>query len=357
MQVVNTISGQSVGPVYPSSGRWRNQANGVGSGEHTFKLDDARYAQPRVYWRDKFIEHRRTLVVSWNEKAVYAGRVVGTDWNADAHELTVRHEEIRGAFADRLPFGPEHAGAGTAPASGTTFTGRSLRGMARAVVERGFVSDNTRRTLPINLGPDYTGSLTRFWAWHEFPTIESMLTSVQDADGGPDVWLEPMWTSTGLEWQLRLGNPRLSAGTFEFVRGVPDSPVLGLTLLKDGKKQSTQTWGLGQGSGVDKLVEVAEAAGQPDMPVLDRTLLLNNIEDSAALRSLADGHAAAHYNPTAQWQFSLRVGPTVDPSLIRPGSTLRVLVQEDEWVETQMVVGRVVSVEGGLGDVLSVGVQ
>ena len=54
---------------------------------------------------------------------------------------------------------------------------------------------------------------------------------------------------------------------------------------------------------------------------------------------------------------TIRIGPNVDPSLIRPGSTLRVLTQEDEWVETQWVVGRVVSVEGGLGDVLTVGVQ
>lgn len=351
-----TITGISAGPVWPVSGTWRCQANGVGEGEHTFHLNDPEHAMPRVYWRDKFVHRRRTLVQSWDEKAVYAGEIIDTNWDAAQHLLTVRHREIRGAFS-RLPFGPEHIGpGGKAPTSGSQFSGLSLRGIARAVVMRGFDSPNARRRLPIDFGPDYPGSESWWWSWHQFPTIDSMLTEVQNSDGGPDVWLEPTWTATGLQWKLRLGNPRLSAGEFTYARGVPESPVVDFSVQQEATKQATNVWGLGQGSGVDMLAAVKELAATPDMPVLDRVESFKDVSDGRVLQSLTDGAAAAYAVPTPLATFKLRIGPTVDPSKIRPGSVLNVVVPEDEWIEQQKFTGRVVSVEGDMSDVLTVGV-
>ena len=356
MTSVVTLDGRSAGPIWPETGSWRNQGNGVGEGQHTFLLADPEHAMPRVYWRDKFVKRRRTLVQSWDGVAVYAGEVIDTDWDADEHRLTVMHREIRGMFS-RLPFGPEHIGpGGKAPTSGSQFTGLSKRGLARAVVMRGFDSPNARRRLPIDFGPEYPGSESAWWSWHQFPTIESMLTEVQNSDGGPDVWLEPMWTQTGLEWKLRLGNPRLSAGSFTYVRGVDESPVVGLQVREDATRQATQVWGLGQGSGVDMLASVKELPATPDMPVLDRVEAFKDVSDGGVLQSLTDGAAAAYAVPTPLATFKLRIGPTVHPAMIRPGTVLNVRVPEDEWIEQQQFTGRVVSVEGDLSDVLTVGV-
>lgn len=348
---VVTLSGVSVGPVWAESGRWSCQSNGYGSGEHTFLLKDKRHAQPRVYWRDKFVPRRRTIVQSYDGKAVYAGEVTGASWDADAGRLTVRSREVRGMFADRLPFGPEHAASdGRAPTGFTAFEDMSRRGLARAVVERGFVSDNEKRRIPLDLGPTYAGSETRVWEWHKFPTIESMLTSVQDEDGGPDVWFEPTWTPTGLQWVLKLGNPHLSAGTFDYVRGVPDTPVLKFQVSEDATRQASNVWGLGEGAGRDTLTAVESNVTTPDMPVLDRVEPFKDQDNSAALQSLTDGAASLHAVPNTVAKFRLRIGPTVDPSLIRPGSTLRVWTPEDEWLEQSRFSGRVVSVSGDMGD-------
>lgn len=358
MQSVVTLTGQSVGPVFPESGRWRNQVNGFGEGEHTFLLGDELNKQHRLYWRDKFIEHRRTLVVSWNGKAVYAGQIVGTpEWDADEKRLTVRHREIRGMFGSRLPFGPEHVGSeGRVPQGESSFWALDKRGILRAVLRRGFESDNAQRVLPIDFGPDFAGTEVRSWPWHEFPTIESMVRSVQDEVGGPDVWFEPTWTPTGLKWLLKLGNPQLSAGTFNYVRGVDETPVVGFKVRRDALKQATNTWGLGHGTGKDTLAAVAVSVQTPDMPVLDRVEPFKDIESSTVLQSLTDESSRAHAAPTQLATYRLQVGPTVDPSLIRPGSVLRVRTPEDEWLDAQVFEGRLASVEGDMGNVLTVGV-
>lgn len=353
---VVTLTGLSVGPVWAESGRWSCESNGYGEGVHTFLLKDKRHAQPRVYWRDKFVPRRRTIVQSWDGKAVYAGEIIGEpDWDADAGRLTVRSREIRGSFADRLPFGPEHAAAdGRAPIGESAFWGLDKRGIARAVLRRGFESDNLQRRLPLDFGPDYPGTEVWAWDWHKFPTIESMLTSVQDSEGGPDVWLEPKWTPTGLQWVVKLGNPHLSAGTFDYVRGVRDTPVLNFRVSEDAKLQATNVWGLGEGTGRDALTAVRSNVTTPDMPVLDRVEPFKDQADPAVLQSQTDEAASLYATPNVVAKFQLRIGPTVDPSLIRPGSTIRVWTPEDEWVEQQRFSGRVVSVAGDMGDVLSV---
>lgn len=353
-----TITGLSVGPIWPEDGRWGCQSNGYGSGEHTFLLKDKRHAQPRVYWRDKFIGRRRTIVQSWDGKAVYAGEITGTSWDPDAGRLTVRSREISGAFDDRLPFGPEHAATdGRAPIGESSFWGLDKRGIARAVLRRGFESDNLQRRLPIDFGPDFPGAEVWSWPWHKFPTIGSMLKAVQSAEGGPDVWFEPKWTPTGLQWVVKLGNPRLSAGTFDYVRGVPDSPVLGFSVSEDALKQSSNVWGQGEGTGRDALTAIKSNVTTPDAPVLDRVEGFSDQGDSAALQALTNGAASSYATPNVVTKFRLRIGPTVDPSLIRPGSVIRVWTPEDEWLEQQRFSGRVVSVEGDMSDVLTVGVM
>lgn len=356
MHSVITIDGFSVGRVYPESGSWRCQVNGVGTGQHTFDLSDALHKQPRAYWLDKFVERRRTLVQSWDGKSVYAGEITKTHWHAPTKRLTVHHREIRGMFS-RLPFGPEHARSdGRAPWGATSPTSLSKPGVALAVLRRGFESPNVRRRLPIDFGPDLPGTEEWSWDWHKFPTIESMLTAVQNSDGGPDIWLEPVWSPTGLQWIPRIGNPRISAGEFDYVYGVPETPVTDFSVTRDATRQATHMWGLGEGVGADTLAAVHESPATPDTPVLDMVQAYKDQSDLNVLRSLTAERGRASAQPTVLHEFKLRIGPTVDPSLIRPGTVLNVMVPEDEWVEGQRFTGRVVSVQGDLGDELTVGV-
>lgn len=358
-QSAQTINGISVGEVHPESGRWRKQLNGVGTGQHTFLLSDAVRSRGRDYWRDLFVEIRRTIVASWSGSAVYAGYVTGVSWDADARRLTVDHQELRGIMASRLPFDASVADpAGTAPSGSTSFWGKSKRGIARAVVQTTLRSSNPLRDLPVEVGPDFAGSESWSWQRFKFESAEMMLRQVQDAEGGPDVAFEPAWTSTGLEWRLVTGSP-IDAGVFTFFRGVPKSPVVGFKTRSDATGQASTTWGMGDGTEQARLVSVSERPTPVDVPALDLAPGFPTVSSSSRLQALTDERARATQWPVVRFscELSLEDGQ-VDPSLIRLGSVLRVYDPGDEWNAADWHEGRVTSVEHTYGSpFLMVGVM
>lgn len=353
VNIVETLTGDSIVQLPVVSGRWRKQINGFGQGQHVFHLRDALTARPRVYWRDAFAEVRRTLVVSWDGAAVYAGIIVGTDWDADAGLLTVRHVEARWLLAGRLA----HSIPGWGPTGKTTYSGKSLRGIARALFAQAFATAVTQRNLPIDLGADETGTQSREWEWYNFASLDEMLQQVQESEGGPDVALEPEWRSDGLWWRLLLGNPRISGPTHEFVRGVAGSPVKSWRHNTDASKMLTGVWALGEGSEADRLVASAQVATQPDMPIVERSFAHGTLEEQSVVDAYAASLMESYALPTEQWSFRLDVTQGVDVAALTLGSTARAWSPEDEWDVQGWVEGYVLAVSGDMSYELDVEVQ
>lgn len=362
MLSLRTLGGTSIGPVHPVAGRWRKQVGGIGGGEHVFDLSDARYALPQPYWRDLFTEVRRSLAVSWDDTAVYAGVITGCTWDHDTKRLTVRHAEApRHLLSKRLPFTRDVVTvAGRAPRGSTAFWGKSLRGIARGVVNVAASDGDERRRIKIDVGADESGTVAREWKRYNFATLDDMLSDVSDSEGGPEVAFEPEWRSDGLWHRLLLGSPLIEGEQIGRVRGSRGSSVAGFTTLSDAQEQAVTTWAIGAGSEEDMLVEPREMPVTLDMPELDQVVSFKNVDKSDALAALAAEHAVGHQFPSQTRSFDLTIGPDIDPAQIRLGTRLSIMSPADEWEPEQWHEGRVVAVESqwgaGVGDVLRVSV-
>lgn len=344
--LVDTNTGVKHREVYPKSGRWRTVANGAGDGEHNFSLvDPATKLAPNV-WRDMTVPWAVTLVVSWNDSALYAGLIMRHTWNAQTGTLSVSHREVRAIATRRMLYGVGPYD----PFADIVIENKSNRGLARSYVFYALINGTPRWQLPIVLPDDEAGGWTeRIERWR-FRTLEDLLRSVQEADGGPDIHFQPRWTSAGkLEWVLMLGTPRLTATSIEVNVTAPESPVVGFQQVTDAAQQLTGLWGLGEGSGPDMLVspQPLPDGGRP-IPFLDTSRPFKDIKEQARLDTMSAESMRSSREPTVQWTFGLR-GAEWMPR-VGVGTSVRWHHMGDAFMERTPDGGRVSYVVGVSGD-------
>lgn len=132
-------------------------------------------------------------------------------------------------------------------AADTNLTGLSLHTIAKRLVQ----NDMTRNgNLPIVLPADIAGVQEREYPGYDLAYVGERLANLTQVIDGPEVEFRPRYTSparTHVEWELRIGNPRLGN------LGLPhsyDYMIGALTHLGedgDGSQQQFRTWARGNG--------------------------------------------------------------------------------------------------------------
>ncbi|MDF2047281.1 hypothetical protein P2P98_14030 [Microbacterium sp. Kw_RZR3] len=326
--IVNTVTGERRREVFPKAGRWQTMLNGVGDGEHSFRLDDTDTQLPRDMWRSLSLPWASTLVVCWGDLPVYAGVILRRTWTSSSSTLVLSHKEFRVVATKRMLYG-----VGPYDARATlTIANKSNRGLARAFAFHALIDGGDRWRLPVALPPDETGEWTREIERWQFRTLESLLSEVQESDGGPDIHFRPRWTGAGtLEWELRLGTPRLTGPTLNVNVSATESPATNFTEIGDATMQLTGLWGLGEGSGAGRLVSAQPMPEGSPVPFLDTSRTFSNIDQQDRLDSITTESLQTSREMTDQWGFGLKGGDWPEKAI--PGATVHWFHQGDRFVQ------------------------
>ncbi|MGC5078454.1 hypothetical protein [Agrococcus sp. DT81.2] len=350
-QIVDTKSGTRLTNVDVADWPYQTLANTAGQGTCDVVVRGS--GLTKSDWDDLLRPRDRTIVHSLDGFAMYAGLIERETWDGASGVSKVASIEMRAMASRRYPFSVPTYNAGFA----FDVSGKSWRGIARAIVKAGFHSiPGDSFHLPIILPADEAGTQSKHEPWNEFKLVEDLLREVQDRDGGPDIYFDPVWSSSGkLEWWLKIGSPRLDGPTFE--SRATGSYIDGLKVIVDGSKQLTGVFGIGSGQGHRRVVGKAGSIAGPSIPDMDAPVSFTKVDVQSEADSLAMAHLKAHRTATTAWSFDMVMDGSWAPHELRPGSTVRIWHDGDERVAAGWRDEYVTSVSGGPSEVMRVGVR
>jgi hypothetical protein len=325
--VADVQTGQKDSVVQPIGQRWDRVFRGVGDGQHTFAVQGSKYS--REHWRDMFkTDWSRQIVCAWEDprfpslnRPLYSGIITGADPNSDG-TVTVDHVEV-GAFADsRLTF---------LNYSDPPFIlgGRSLRGQLLQTFVRMVIGP--RRPLPFYFTEyDEAGNAPEIVAHsYDAMTIQEVIDTIVNADGGPDYDLRQQWSyESTLQWQVRVGNPRLTGPLLEFTVTSPKPGQIDFSSRTDGGRRATKLLAVGKGSEQDMRVGQAEVGGTS--PALEMVRPFKDESDVGKLNSLALGALGTFKDDTEQPTLSVPISTAIAMGF-QFGSLVRLLFEDHWW--------------------------
>lgn len=320
----DTISGDRLMyfPGSQVSGRW-GRTPGGGDGSHTFLVRDADWSMGGGTWRQLSEPNATTTVVAWDGVPVYAGLNLVSTYSRNAGTLEVRHVNVRALFRERNTFG-----VSTFPSGDLMLAGKSLSGLVRGILQRGVYDWGATWRLPLDLPADGSGgeSMTvRRWEWAR---IDDLLVRVEKL--GVTIDFDPYYTATGgLRYATKLGYPNLPGSQLEFNATADETPVTNLTWTSDGTKQISGCFYMGKGSELDMVFGEAGFVGGPGIPMRDASRSAKDIADGGKLDRMAMADLVANRSPAQEWSFDLVNDGAWSPSVLRPGTRVRLGVWGD----------------------------
>jgi len=349
-----TRTGRRLQQVEPTGGSWSTVISGIGSGSHQFRIADS--PLPKALWKQITYPWACTIVQCWNDVPLYAGIILDRSLDRSSGILTVGSKEFRQILNRRYPFriGGEY-NTGT-----LSIVDRTTRGMIADIVRVGvFKNDDAGGwNLPVSIAASEVGS-GKLTIWnYDFVTIENALAEREGVEDGPDVVFAPRWIGERLDWQLQIGTPRLSGGTYEFPMNVARPSLTDVVSKDDGSRMLTGEFAIGKGSEAD--MRHGEGGGQPgpDIPFLDFSASFKEIDDVAVLASHANADVKAHRSATTQWEMSAllsdRFASTSAPTL---GSTFRMKFYDDMWEDDGDVDQYLIGMSGDVSSKVKLDVQ
>jgi hypothetical protein len=374
IDIVNSRSGVKLTPsVDPESGTWSRVLCAGGKGQHVFALPD-----DDVMWdKDLSTPWSRTLVVSWDGVAIYAGIIVDRTFDDVAGTLTIQHEDFRSLLQRRYPFGVKgytQDGTTATGAGWLTLTGLSQRAIIIRLLQEALTGPFAIYSMPvivngvaIAVSPLATeaGGFTRTYENHEFLTADRAIANVQDEDGGPDVDFEPLWVGAVFRWNLRIGSPtapRLSEPgpggvPFEFNMAAEEQPLTGMKVRESGLNQVTGIYAVGKGMGRDMKVAGNGFGDSATIPALDVVESYKEEIDYNRLFSYANSALPIRGKTTQQFEFGMLA--TEDPGLgmLRMGALFLLIFNAHRWIGDGHVPLRLVSMSGDMTETLTIDVQ
>lgn len=345
-QIHDTNSGAFMKEVFPTTGNWRTTFTGIGEGRHTFHLRDPDRALPRKLWQSLATQWKCTLVVLWDGIPVYSGVVLTWKWDKFAGVLTLSHSEAAIFLAVRHLFGLSQYEVGT-----VTITGKSLRAAVRAIIFECMGPKSSRWVIPIVYPADEAGTFSKTYFNYEFQLGEKVVREIQARENGPDWFLHPQLKADGsLEYELRIGNPRLSGGRFRWEVDAEESGLTKMTVESDAKKQLTGAMTIGKGSGEDTpWGRAPEPIDGYTGPYLDVSLPYSTELDPAVLSAFARAALAARQKPTKQYEMTLLASAYPGADKLVPGSSAVLAFDGDEFLDEETVTTQIMALAGDMG--------
>lgn len=348
-RVFDTVTGEPLLTVHPSSASWSAKLSGSGQGEATIPLRGQGISRDTV--RTLIRPNARLIAhVDEHDTVIAAGLMMQPKYDKDTGKVAVAWVDIRTLMRERMGFGVGSWG----PSGTLAVTGRNRSGAGRALISRA-MRDGAEPTwaLPIDLPADGTGSFTRKWEYYGFFTMDDGLREIEGE--GVEVYFDPHLDGGNLRFQTRVGNP-ITGGSFDLPVTADKSRVTKLQVTEDGSKQLTGVIYAGNGTEADTVTAWA-GHGPYTIPIRDAYRSAKDVKSVAQLQRMADADLAEHFDPLVQWSFSVRLDDTVRAAHVKPGRLLNMQVDDDEWIEDGMYTQRVIGVSGNLTSTVSLEVQ
>lgn len=357
VSIVDTVTGKNRQRIHilPSTFTWERVMNAGGGGQTTFELSDREAYFGLVNFAST-APLAKTLVLSWEDHAVYAGIIWSRSYNRATKRLTLTHRDIWSL----LPFWPlattngrdVNRGDISLPSSGGTL---SLGTLAKYVVLAAQNAMPEKHRMPIDFPPDYAGPHRLPLKGYSLPTVQGELTKLMERQGGPDVEFQPYWDELGqLRYRMRAGN--LTSGSWEWNTLAEDSGLYGAGYEDDASKVANRVFSIGEGSEEDMKIRTASAGAAP-YPMVARELSHKDENDTGVLDARADEYLRVYANPTQQRPFTIPADGTPDVVALRLGGTARYWVDDDEFLPTGWYFDRVIQFSGDLSNNVALGLQ
>lgn len=352
--VAETLTGkpvQEVTKLATGSGSWNRILNGVGSGSHTFNLSGSPFT--KTQHRHIFKPWTHSLWVCWDDTPVYAGLFTRAGWKAQTKQLTVTHSEVRILLGRRLMFSVGGWATGT-----VDLYSQDARHAAAYFVWKAFRDGLPRWQLPVEIFAHVGGSRHDIAYNTHFKTGEELVDAISKENGGPDIDFRPerVPLSDWFRWRLRVGNPLLNGGQFEWDLAA-QSGAQDVETFTEGINMTTGVFTPGEGS--DKVRPFGQAALETGLepyqgPYLDLVEVFSQEPDIARL----DAHALAIRRegeaPTERVTFSVRADHYPGAGALVPGMTVRAKLKADEWLDGGWTPFRyVLGLSGGMGKTIT----
>lgn len=359
VSIVDTITGRSRQRIedLPSAFSWERVLNAGGSGQTTFMLGD-RDAYAGIITPASTLPVAKTIVLSWEDKAVYAGIIWTRPYNRGTQQLTLTHSDIWSFFPLRHVLASNANDVGRTeivipPAGQPTL---KLSSIAKTVVFEGQDAASSMYRLPIDFPADELGNFRRTYKGYELKTVQDALTELMSESGGPDIDFQPYWADGGtqLRYEMRVGS--LRQGSWEWNMAADEASAFDASLTDDATKLSVNTFGIGLGSERKMNLRAGRNDDSP-YPVLERRIEHKTIADPVRLDSLIAEDLRVHAEPTKQWGLSMQADGTPAVSDLRLGGTTRQYYADDPWIPDGWHENRLIQFSGDLTTTVNLGLQ
>ncbi|MET4059941.1 hypothetical protein ABIB35_001486 [Arthrobacter sp. UYP6] len=348
--VVNTHNGVRRQKLPVSAFPWDRVLNVSGSGSVTIQLRDKVVSQ--LQYMDLTTPLKRTVVLSWDKKAVYGGIIWAREYDRDAGTMTLTVADIWSMLAARLAL---DRGATNIAASLLTWSGLTLASLCAKVVQAGFTLPSNDWLLPIVYPATATAGASRTLYGYDFPVVADVLDEIMSTQGGPDVDFVPQWSEGNdptFQWVMRAG--ALKDGAWEWNLAAEKSGVTGLKWKQDASKVTTSAVGRGEGSEKNVIHKRVQADGLGY--ALER-VVSSNLKKVAEVEAHTRGHLATYQTPTEQWGFGIQANGHVPVTDLRLGGSVRLWSSADPVIPDGLHVHRLIQYSGDLGLSVKLGIQ
>jgi len=364
--ICDTVSGAIIGEVKPASGSWERVMNGTGGGTHEFVLSSLGQQGNRASFqrirRALTAPNARTLVQSWDGQVTYAGFITHRKMTDKSDKLVVRHSEIREIFKKRFTFGENGYQGDADPKTGDIGAGRlsivnnSVDSLVGWLIWQGMQGIGPNWSLPLIPPPrNVPGPHKRVWWDYNFPVVESEMTELQNAYGGPDIEFKPQWSASNtLEWQSRVG--KLDDGKMLDWNTTAERPrALDIEVEEDSTKTGNMMYALGDGQERDMLVRKAKA--DTAQPALERVENYSQLKDLDWLQSHVDADLQTFRTPTEQVTWSIQAGDNPGIRDLVLGQRVRLYFKNHNWFDDGWHDYRLIAFRGDLTETVRLETQ
>lgn len=350
--VVNTVNGARRQKLPPKSFTWERVMNAAGTGRMVIQLRDRVVSQ--LPYMDLTKTLSRTVVLSWDDKVVYAGIIWSREYDRDAGTMTLTLGDLWTMLAVRLAI---DRGATNIAASKLAWSGLSLPTLCKKVIQAGFTLPSNDWVLPIVYPADVPGTYNHELAGYDFPVVGDIVDEIIFRDGGPDTDFQGSWTvgsDPTFRWVMR-SDFLLNEGMWEWNLAAQKSGVTGLTWLEDAHDVTTSLIGRGEGSEKNVLHKRVQADGLGY--AIERVKTSPNQKTEAEVGWFAMAQVGLLQKPTEQWDFSVVTDQRVQPSSLLLGGTVRLMSSGDPVIPDGQHDHRLIQFSGSLNQKVKLGVQ
>lgn len=243
-----------------------------------------------------------------------------------------------------------------------TVSGKSLGGIARALVERAIADPYAG--IPIVLPDDEAGDHTEsFPMWKLLEVGEQLRQITQRATDAPDIRFTPRRRADDrryIEWVMEVGtedSPALyQAGPdWVFDTTAPKTAVLGVGPDEDAGQMAQEVWATGNGMEEDILMahDYDPTLNELGWPLLEADVSYPSVEQQSTLDGHAENHRQKVARPVESYKVTIRAEAAAE---VMPGDYCRLITKLDgpvrgsAWAGDMDKTMRIRQVSGDLSD-------